>query len=340
MSGKYYIKSAMGIFLILIADFSLIKAQDLDRIKGLTMVAPPKEWTTSPAPGLEDLNTEWVALIPYGYTRKGESSVRFNIEWQWWGEKIEGIQTSIQMAHNNGIKVLLKPQVYIHRGWVGSMDFDTEEEWQRWEKDYRNYILTYARIAEEEGVHLFCVGTEYKIAVQKRTAFWKELIREVRTLYSGKLVYSSNWDSYDACPLWEDLDFIGVSAYFPLLKDKTPGVKKLRKAWKSVVKDLKSFAKAQNKQILFTEYGYMSVDGCAWRAWEIEKDLHNRSINQEGQANAYEALLTTFYQEDWWAGGFLWKYFPHMQGHEGYPDKDYTPQGKLAANVIRKYYAQ
>jgi hypothetical protein len=337
---KNYIKSATSALLFLVADFFIVHGQNTEKIKGLTMVAPPQEWTTSPAPGLEDLNTEWVALIPYGYTRKGASSVRFNIEWQWWGEKIEGIRTSIKMAHSNGIKVMIKPQVYIHRGWVGSMDFESEEEWQNWENDYRTYVLTYAKIAAEENVHLFCIGTEYKLAVQERTAYWKDLIQKVRKIYPGKLVYSANWDSYADFPLWEDLDYIGVSAYFPLLKDKTPSVKNLRKAWKPLVKELEAFSKKEKRPVLFTEYGYMSVDGCAWRAWEIEKDLHQRHINQQGQANAYEALLHTFFAKDWWAGGFLWKYFPHMQGHEGYPEKDYTPQRKLAAEIVRKYYAQ
>ena len=29
-----------------------------------------------------------------------------------------------------------------------------------------------------------------------------------------------------------------------------------------------------------------------------------------------------------------------MKGHEGYPQKDYTPQGKVAEAVIREWYGK
>jgi hypothetical protein len=30
--------------------------------------------------------------------------------------------------------------------------------------------------------------------------------------------------------------------------------------------------------------------------------------------------------------------FPNMRGHEGYPERDYTPQGKMAEEILRKWY--
>ncbi len=93
------------------------------------------------------------------------------------------------------------------------------------------------------------------------------------------------------------------------------------------------------KPILFTEYGYLSVDGCAWKGWEVESKVNQMPINQQAQANAIGALWNTFSQEPWWAGGFLWKWFPEMQGHEGYPERDYTPQGKIAQDTL-KYWHQ
>ena len=70
----------------------------------------------------------------------------------------------------------------------------------------------------------------------------------------------------------------------------------------------------------------------------MEKEVHKRSINQQAQANAIEALFESFWNESFWAGGFLWKWFPDMQGHEGYPEKDYTPQGKIAEETIKNWY--
>jgi hypothetical protein len=164
------------------------------------------------------------------------------------------------------------------------------------------------------------------------------LIDHARSKYSGKLTYSSNWDSYNFVPFWDHLDYIGISAYFPLTETQTPSVEELTRKWSPTKKRLKKFSKRNNKQILFTEFGYMSIDGCAYKAWEIEKEISNRAINEVAQANAIDALLHNFWDEPYWAGGFLWKWFPDMQGHEGYIDKDYTPQGKLSEQVVTKWY--
>ncbi|MBC7885901.1 MAG: hypothetical protein H7X99_10525, partial [Saprospiraceae bacterium] len=154
----------------------------------------------------------------------------------------------------------------------------------------------------------------------------------------GKLIYSANWDNYEKIKFWADLDFVGISCYFPLTDAKTPTLNLLNKEWKPIIKKLKSFSALQQKRIVFTEYGYMSVDGCAGKAWEIEKKVSTLKINQQGQSNAYDALWSNLHHEDFWGGGFLWKWFPDGMGHEGYPEKDYTPQDKTAESIIKKWF--
>lgn len=310
------------------------------KIKGITMVAPPREITDDPMIPISDVNANWVALVPYGFSRMGQPEVRYNSNGQWWGERIDGIRSCIQRAHDNNLKVMLKPQVYIRGGWVGDVDFKTEQEWQKWEETYRTYIMTFAHIADQENIDLFCIGTEYKIAAQKREKFWRNLIAEVRGTYKGKITYSSNWDGYKKVPFWDAVDFIGLSAYFPLTEIKTPSVTMLKKEWKPILNKLKKFSNINKKNLLFTEFGYLSVDHCADKNWLLEKQLNQLEINEEAQANAYHALLETFGEQKFWSGGFLWKWFPNMNGHEGHPEKDYTPQGKEAEDVIRYWYGK
>jgi len=309
-------------------------------IKGITMVAPPTQIGHEEIKDLKKVNTEWVALVPYGFSRKDQPSILYNLDRQWWGEKEVGIKECIRLAHENNVKVMLKPQVYIHNSWVGDVDFDTEEEWLEWEKGYSEYIHFYGKMAADSKVELFCVGTEYKIAVRKRTKFWRKIIKEIRAYYSGELIYSSNWDGYNKVPIWDDLDYIGISAYFPLTEQKTPTINSLSVKWRPIKSKLARFAKKNKKSIVFTEYGYLSIDKCAWRAWELEKGIKGKSINELAQANAYNSLLKAFWDEDWWGGGFLWKWFPAGMGHEGYPERDYTPQGKLSEHTIREWYGK
>ena len=325
--------------LVLISALAMGQSIELP-MRGITLVAPPSPIGQPEMEALKAVNTEWIALVPYGFSRIGQPSIRYNLERQWWGEKEEGIETCIQLAHENDIKVMLKPQVYIHNSWVGDVDFDTEEEWLEWEKGYRAYTHFYGKIAAKNDVELFCIGTEYKIAVKKRTAFWRQIIKEVRGYYSGELIYSSNWDGYSKIPIWDDLDYIGISAYFPLTDQKTPTINSLNVKWRPIKAKLEKFAKKHKKPIVFTEYGYLSIDRCAWRAWELEKGVREKPINEKAQANAYNSLLKSFWSEDWWGGGFLWKWFPDGMGHEGYPERDYTPQGKISEEVIKKWYGK
>lgn len=309
------------------------------KMNGLTFVAPPEPFPQDPMPAVKNTGATWIAVIPYGFTRMGSPDVRYNTGGgHWWGESKVGITETIRQAHVAGLKTMLKPQVYIPGGWTGSLDFPTDTAWAQWEAAYRRYILDFAGVAQSAGADLFCIGTEFRTAIAKRPAFWKELVSAVRQVYKGKLTYSSNWDDWDKVPFWESLDYIGLSGYFPLVEGATPEVSALRRAWRPIRDKLEAFSKKHEKPILFTEFGYLSVDGCGWRNWELEQGIRGRSINEQAQANCIEALMATFQSEPWWAGGFLWKWFPNMRGHEGYPERDYTPQQKIGEKTLTYWY--
>ncbi len=310
------------------------------KVRGLTLVAPPEPFSSDPMSDVRAVGANWIAVVPYAFTRRGVPAVRYNTlpKMQWWGERPEGVCETIRLAHAAGIKVMLKPQVYVPGGWTGDLAFDDEAAWARWEEQYADYILYMARMADSMRAEMLCVGTEFRRAVAERPKFWVELIAQVRRVYKGALTYSANWDDWQEVPFWSALDYIGLSAYFPLSEADTPRVSDLCVAWRPHVQRLRDFSREKSKAILFTEFGYLSVDGAAGRTWELERDIAQRAVNELAQANAIEALLTTFYREPWWAGGFLWKWFPGMRGHEGYPERDYTPQSKQAEAVLRRWY--
>jgi len=313
----------------------------IPKMKGLNFVAPPRAFTTNPMEAVKEVNANWIAVIPYAFTRPGQPKVQYNNHGkyqQWWGERPEGCAETIRLAHESDIQVLFKPQVYIPGSWPGDLDFANAEEWALWEADYRKFILLMLDMAIEKKVAAFCIGTEFKKSVIKREAFWRGLIKEIRGKYDGLLTYASNWDHYEQVPFWDALDFVGVDAYFPLVNEKTPKVAALKKAWQPHLQKMRKFQSLVAKPIVFTEYGYLSVDGAAYNTWELEGKVRQLPINQQAQANALEALYATFWQESWWSGGYIWKWFPEMKGHEGYPDRDYTPQGKTGEEIVRKWY--
>lgn len=307
-------------------------------INGASLVSPPQQISPEVFGALNDLNASWVALIPFGFSRAGQPTVSFDHSRQWWGERTDGTCELVKCAKNYNLKVLMKPHVWVRgQGWPGEYDLETEEEWQIWERTYREYILNYARVSDSMKVDMLCIGTEFRIGSVKREPFWRELIREVREIYDGPLTYAANWDNYQKVKFWDELDYIGVDAYFPLTDNPEPSVEEIEQGWQESYRQLKQFSKQYDKPMLFTEYGYQSLKGAAGKHWEIDKSHHY--IDMEVQANAYEALYNVFWEEDWFVGGFFWKW--HLRDNYGGPgNPNFTPQGKLAEQVIRQQFAK
>jgi len=307
-------------------------------VKGLTLVAPPKPFPTDPTHEIQSIGANCIAIIPYAFTPPQQALVRFGSKRQWWGERPEGIRKSIELAQKRGIHVLLKPQVWSPGWWTGDYSFSTDDEWSTWEEQYASYITHFAEIAEKMEVEAFCLGTEFKTAIRERPQFWQNLIKRIRTIYSGRLTYAANWDNFENIPFWDQLDYIGINAYFPLSSEQTPTVSELVSAWKPMKKKIADHQSQYGLPVIFTEYGYLSVDRCADKTWELEASIGQLAINEPAQANAIDALHTAFASEHYWKGGFLWKWFPNMQGHEGYPEKDYTPQGKMSEKILESWF--
>ncbi len=308
------------------------------RAAGVCVTAPARPVPAKPFEAIAGSGASWVAIIPYGFSRAGQPGVQFDHPRQWWGERSEGTVDQIRFARSQGLHVMLKPHIWVMgQGWLGDFDLAEDADWALWEADYRRYLLQFARLGDSLGVEMLCIGTEARMAVRRRPEFWHSLIRDIRGVYGGKLTYAANWDNMEQVPFWDALDFIGVDAYFPLSTAQTPALETLLHAWTKPKAQLQALSERHGKPILFTEYGYLSVDGCAGKHWELEARRSALTYNAQAQANAYEALYRSFWAEPWFRGGFAWKWFL-TEGAGGEGDRDYTPQGKPALDHMRHWY--
>ncbi len=286
---------------------------------------------------LERINADWIAIIPYAYTPVKTSKIIFYQNHpRWWGEGVEGVIGQIILAKQKGLKIMIKPQVWVlGEGWPGDFEPENEDEWKTWENEYSKYILTYAKIADSLNIDLFCISTEYRKVVQNRPGFWLPFIQEIKNLYKGSLTYAANWDNYQNVSFWSEMDYIGIDAYFPLSEDKTPSVNDLTLIWEEKINEIRKFSQKLNKKILFTEYGYRSCDYSTDKHWLFSEE---HQVNVIGQSNAYEALYSSVWNKDWMAGGFLWKWYANDQRAGGLDDRHFTPQNKPVEAIIRKWY--
>ena len=305
------------------------------KINGVSLVAPRYEVIPEYFDPVVEINANAVAVIPYGFS-PGNSELYFDHPRQWKGEKKEGICQQVSLAKSKGLKVMIKPHIWVRgQGWAGDFELSDENEWAEWESNYRNYIITYARIADSLSVDLYCIGTELRRVVVNRPEFWPKLIREVREVYSGRITYAANWDNYQNVSFWDQMDYIGVDAYFPLSQVENPSLEEIKSGWNTHKEGLKGISRLYDKPILFTEFGYQSAKGAAGNHWEVDKD----DVDLNVQKGCYQVLFETFWDASWFAGGFFWKWhFKNDRGGEN--DPNFTPQGKPSTDVIRYWYSK
>jgi hypothetical protein len=310
----------------------------IPKINGVSFVASRESVNQQHIQPLLNISAGYAAIMPFGFLSDVQSpEIIFDTERQWYGETKKGARQYIEMMHENKLKVMLKPQLWIRRGeFTGSLQMADEAEWQQLEASYEKFMLAYAELAQETGVEILCVGTELEQFVKQRREFWTRLIEKVRETYKGKLTYAANWDEFEDTPFWQELDYIGIDAYFPLSEEKTPEVPLLVDAWKPWKSRISRLSQDQKRLVLFTEFGYRSMDFAALRPWHSGHEGAN--VNLHAQANSLEALFRAFWNEDWFAGGFVWKWFIDHENVGGSTCDRFTPQNKPGQQVIRAYY--
>jgi hypothetical protein len=94
---------------------------------------------------LPEFGINAVALVPYAGARLGSPELRFPLGM----EKDEGIRRISQAAHEAGLRVILKPQVWYRGGYPGEHDLETDEQLDAFFARYGELVAHYARLAEE-----------------------------------------------------------------------------------------------------------------------------------------------------------------------------------------------
>ncbi|MEO9482290.1 MAG: hypothetical protein ABJG47_02545 [Ekhidna sp.] len=289
----------------------------------------------------------------------------------WYGESTEAVLEGITQAKKAGLKIMLKPHLepglnvsnwnrpeldradstsranYIQSwreftstvefnvrkrtDWRGDLMSKDEEGWKKIADGYKAYILSYAVLADSMNVDLFCVGTELKAMALEKPDYWRELIKEVREFYDGPITYAANWDSYDEISFWDQLDYVGIDAYFPLGDYKIPSVGGAIADWASYKSEIQSFHSKTGKNIIFTEWGYESEEFAGKTPWGSEG-----AFNEEVQRNLYEATFQSFWEEPWFQGVFIWRWSPKNEFGRG--TYNFSPKGRQAEKVLEKWF--
>ncbi len=264
-----------------------------------------------------------VSLVPYGWMRLGSPDVHGFGQHSW--ESEEGLRELSRLAHAIGMKVMLKPGIWIRGGhFGGDIRFATQAKREKWFHEYGKFIDRYARVATKIHADLFCVGGEF-VRMSQYTSEWRKIIANVRRIYPGPLTYAANFGGeFQNLKFWDALDYIGLQEYYPLPNDLTTS---------TLVAKVEAVQKRFQKPVIFTEVGFPSAPGANRHPWENGKPGR---VDLQLQARCYQAILRAFYAKSWFEGMYWWKV--GTNGFGGTTDSSLTPWGKPAMEVIKKWY--
>jgi hypothetical protein len=216
--------------------------------------------------------------------------------------------------------------------WHNLIEMRSEADWQEWFRGYGRYLLEYAAQARDAGADMLCVGRELDRTVVLRERDWRRLIARVREVYPGPLVYSANFDTFHQVGFWDALDFVGVSAYFPLSRRPDPGVEELAAAWDPILSKLEDVSRRFDRPLILTELGYPATAGAAAEPWRERGAPADPWI----QARCYEAALRALEGRSRIEGAFWWLWEGTAQ--PPFRDPSFSIQGKPAAFVVARWF--
>ena len=295
---------------------------------------------------LDQLNIEFLAIMPFEYQLAADKpEIKRTDELGPLRKKDSTFIEIINLAHSQGKKIMLKPHLWIERGWRNEIMFEEESDWDIWFDEYAKITMQYAKVAQLGGAEVFCIGTELKKSIDKRPKKWRDLIKKIRTVYDGKLTYAANWDKgYREIPFWRELDYIGVQAYFPMKVEGEVSVPKLRDSLRPYIDSLGTFSRAHKTPVLFTEVGYRSIKNNyqePWK-WPNEWDVFSKVYCEKCQAQAFDAFFQEVQGRDWYRGSYLWEYeINEDDGPDANQRYNFSPRHKeLSEKMIRKHYGE
>jgi len=226
------------------------------------------------------------------------------------------------------MRTVLKPHVDLKNGgYRTDIRMKTESDWKKWFDSYREFIKIYATIAKQTGVDIFIIGTELKGTTHRLE--WNKVIEDVRAINPGRIGYAANWDEYRGVPFWDELDVIGIDAYFPLTTKNNPSQEELDTKWKQIAQKIGDFSEKKNKKVIITEFGYQSLDGTNIKPSRAP----TKTVDELEQAQCYSAILKALFNKPFIEGMYIWDI------HWNMADLDkFSFLGKPAEKIVRETY--
>ncbi len=260
----------------------------------------------------------------------------------------------IKKLRYKGINVLLEPYPYIQNGEQYETQLkptDINEWFWNWKQVVLRPIVH--DIAKPYKVYSLCIGSNFD-QIEDQYNYWTDVANFVRTNFRGRITYKTNWwytanwettkdgqnETYSQKlnnPVLGKVDFISVAAYFELTDSDSNTVENLVSSLyatqtyyrhQNVFEELKNMSLRWNKQVFFGELGFPKRNKASVHPWN---PLPSNIINEQEQANCFQAYKEVFEKESWNMGFSVFA-IGKIDGN-----KNYYP-GDQSVQVINSWY--
>jgi sugar phosphate isomerase/epimerase len=286
---------------------------------------------------LSRLGATWISLTPFGRLWSLQST---HIRWDFeapYGESRSAVRRMVEQAHARGMKVLIIPHLWVETGgWRGEIDPGSPERWDAYLSSFHAFVVGWAGVAADSGADAFSLGVECKSFSGRFGDFWSKLIRATRARFSGLLTYSANWDEVEGVLFWDQLDFVGINAFYPLAyqgaasyADYVAGAQRARD-------DVARIARTLDLPVVFVEVGYTTREDAAVQPWLWPEEVGRVTVDVDEQARALAAILDAFLPEPWFGGFFVWRYYAYLDDLSQEDAWGFSPHAKPAEAVLSR----
>lgn len=287
------------------------------------------------------MGATWVSLTPFGrvWDLKGRGvDLVFEAPFE---DNRAAVLRTIQQAHARGLRVFLVPHLWVESGgWRALIDPGDDAGWARWAASYRNFLLTWTDVAREGQVEMLSLGVELRSWVTTaRVASFLPIIDEVRARYGGLLTYSANWDDVADTMILDELDVVGINAFYPLAEREGATLAELSAGGRKVAAELAALAATWERPVLLTEIGYTTRTDPALKPWEWPDGMKGVVVDEKAQADAYHAIIAPLLDARWCSGFFVWRLYADPNDVSQESEWGFSPRGKLAELVMRDAFS-
>lgn len=251
----------------------------------------------------------WISVMPYAVLPHAQATT-FVGGWAMpGGERDALLERTIRDAHQRGLRVMLKPHVWVPRSWPGELGRTGPIAVQQ-AIAWRAVVEHYADLAARTHCEAFAMGTEMDGIAANAQSEFRAMIAAVRARYTGTLTYCANWNSYHRVAFWDALDVMSIQDYAPRAQGAVTAeaLDALEAQTSRVLSEYARAASAASKPLWLTEVGFRcDSDALAhpWR-WPQRED---RCADCGVQSRALEATLRVAARTPGIRGVFLWKWF-------------------------------